>query len=84
MIKLLLMGSQLLIVLVILLVAYSQVIRPLLMGTPVFPMFRRRPNLERKIEETNEALLDKETAKVLGQKMRKLNAGKSVTASKGN
>lgn len=51
---------------------YSQVLRPIVKNTPVFPMFRRRPNLESEIEGVNEQLEEKQLEGELAKKRRKL------------
>jgi len=78
MIKLLQFGFEGLLVLVIIWAAYAQVLRPLMTGTPVFPMFRKRPNLEREAEETTEALEDKAARQVLDRKKKKLGSDSSA------
>ncbi len=50
---------------------YSQVLRPAFRGTPVFPMFRKRPQTEREIERVNETIEEKEQERYLKQRRRK-------------
>ena len=76
MIKLLQFGFEWLLMLVILVFVYAQVIRPLVVGTPVFPMFRKRPNLEREMEEVTEELRDQEQAQNLARAMKRIKASK--------
>ncbi len=59
---------------------YSQILRPLVKRTPVFPVFRKRPNLERESEGVNEALADKAQQRELERKKRKLGADKNAVA----
>ncbi|MBP9698279.1 MAG: hypothetical protein KBD65_03760 [Candidatus Moranbacteria bacterium] len=72
MIKLLQWGIEGVVALAILIFVYSQVLRPLFRGTPAFPMFRRRPNTERQIEEVNEQLEDKQLQRELADRQRQL------------
>ena len=59
MIKLLQLLLEIGVGLLVVLMVYSQLLRPLVRKTPVFPLFRRRPSLERDIEDVNEALEEK-------------------------
>ncbi|OGZ15071.1 MAG: hypothetical protein A3H76_06620 [Candidatus Lloydbacteria bacterium RIFCSPLOWO2_02_FULL_54_12] len=59
--------------LLVIVMVYSQLLRPMVKKTPVFPMFRRRPALEREIESVNEDLEDKELKQDLAQKKVELN-----------
>ena len=57
--------------------AYSQLLRPLVKGTQMFPMFRHRSNLERDIEGVNESLDEKDQRRILDRKKRELGTGNS-------
>ncbi len=59
--------------LLVIVMVYSQLLRPMVKKTPVFPMFRRRPDVEREIESVNEDLEDKELNQDLAQKKAELN-----------
>jgi len=72
MIKLLQLAFEGLLIGGILLMIYSQLVRPLVRKTPVFPMFRRHKNLERKIEGVNEKLEEKNLERDLQGKKKKL------------
>lgn len=72
MIKLIQFGGEGLLLILLCVAAYSQVIRPLLRRTPVFPIFRRKPRLEAAIEEVNEDLAVKDEQRVLAEKKRQL------------
>ena len=72
MIKLLQLSLEVLLGVLVLVFAYSQVVRPLVKKTPVFPMFRRRRNLEREIEVVEEGLEDKGLEGTLNQKKKQL------------
>lgn len=61
-----------LLILSFLVLAYSQLVRPLLTKTPVFPFFRRRPKTEREIEAVNEALQQQSLERELKTAKRKL------------
>lgn len=56
----------------IIIICYSQIIRPLLKGTPAFPFCRSRPNIEGEIEKIDESLEDKELRKQLEKKQKQL------------
>ncbi len=81
MIKLLqwLFEGGLLILLIIL--VYSQIVLPLVKNTPVFPMFRRRPDIKHEIEQTNEALEENELQRTLAAKKKRLQRSASQTAT---
>lgn len=81
MIKLLQFGVEGLLILLILIFAYTQLVRPLMKKTPVFPMFRKRPNLERETESINEALADKAQQRDLERKKKKLGVDKHAAGS---
>lgn len=74
MIKTLQLGLEFVLGALILIVAYTQLIRPLLKKTPTFPFFRRRPNVEAEMEKVNEGLDDVEQQKALARAKRKLEA----------
>lgn len=57
---------------VIIVGCYSQLVRPMFRRTPVFPFFRKRPNLEGEIEKVDESLEDKELRKQLARKQKQL------------
>lgn len=56
----------------IVIACYSQLISPLIKGTPIFSFFRKRPNIRGEIEKINESLEDKEMRKKLGKKQKEL------------
>lgn len=72
MIKLVQFSFEGLLILGLFLFMYVQLLRPLMRRTPVFPMFRKRPNLEREMEEVTEAAEDNAQQKALDRKKRKL------------
>lgn len=51
---------------------YSQILRPLVRKTPVFPVFRKRPNLEDEIKVVNEGLEEKKLQREIDTKRRNL------------
>lgn len=51
---------------------YSQIIRPITKGTPAFPLFRRRPNIESKIEDVNEKMEDQKLQRELEKKQKQV------------
>ena len=65
-------GAEAVLVLLFCVVAYSQVVLPLIRKTPVFPIFRRKPQLEAEIEAVNEDLAAKDEQRVLADKKRQL------------
>ncbi len=72
MIKLLQFGVEGLLAMTILIFAYVQLVRPLMRRTPVFPMFRKRPNLEREMEEITETTEDLAQQRALDRRKKKL------------
>ena len=61
----------------VLVFAYWQMIRPLFRGTSMFPMFRRRPRVERELEAVNEQLEDADLQRQLEARRRQI--GKEST-----
>lgn len=72
MIKLLQWGLEAGLALAILAFAYAQILRPLIRGTPVFPIFRKRRQIERELEVVNESLEDKRLEEELAARQREL------------
>lgn len=56
----------------VLVFVYWQMIRPLFRGTPIFPMFRRRPRVERELEVVNEQMEDADLRRQLEARQRQL------------
>lgn len=76
MIKAIQFGLEGLLALLVLIFAYTQLVRPLMRKTPVFPMFRRRQNLERAIEDVNADLEEKGQQNELENRKRKLDGNR--------
>lgn len=72
MIKLSLWGLEALMIGLVLVLVYSQLIRPLMKKTPILPLIRPRRNIEREIEKVNEGLEDRGLERTLKEKRRKL------------
>jgi|GEM_PF-3554772 len=75
MIKVLGFALEAAVILTLVICVYSQLVKPLISRTPVFPVFRKRPKTERDIEAANEALGDKALQRDLTRKQRKLGGG---------
>ena len=65
-------GFEILLALGVLAIVYSQILRPLFRGTPLFPFFRERPKLERELEQVTEQIEDKDLAARLAARRREL------------
>ncbi len=72
MVKILLVVFELIAIGVGFIFAYSQVILPIVRKMPLFPMFRRRPAIERELDAVNEQLEDKALQRELETKRRRL------------
>ena len=81
MFKILQFGFEAALIVLILLFVYVQLARPLMRGTPVFPIrrfFRKRPNLERQMEDVTEEVEISAQQRALDREKSKLGHGKKA------
>jgi len=65
------------IIIVIVTLVYSQIIKPLFDGTPLFPFFSERAKVEKQIERAEEELAIQQEKKKLKQLKDKVEKGKT-------